>query len=114
MSDTNFQMPNFLGDDLPADVTIEQAQANRHTAIALQRHKREGLILAVRARWMALVVVAVLLPFLNFRWEVLYYELILLLIAAVGWLQYRIGVVGRSMRELLVLQLELVLLPHDY
>lgn len=110
MSDTNFQMPNFLGDDLPADVTIEQAQANRHTAIALQRHKREGLILAVRARWMALVVVAVLLPFLNFRWEVLYYELILLLIAAVGWLQYRIGVVGRSMRELLVLQLDVAVM----
>ena len=56
--------------DLPQD---EFARAS------LERHKREGMLLAVRARWFALVVVAVMLPIVNFRFEMIYYEVLLIL-----------------------------------
>ena len=50
------------------------AQADPFIREALIENKRQGLLLAVRARWIALGVVAIWLPFFNFRWEVLYYE----------------------------------------
>lgn len=80
---------------------------NRFTEAALERHKQEGLELAVRARWIALAVVAVLLPFLNFRLEMLYYEAGLLVMAGTGWLARRVGRVGRSRAELVVLFVDL-------
>ena len=83
---------------------------NRHTEAVLERHKREGLNLAVHARWVAIAVVAVMLPILNPRWDMLYYEVLLVAMAGVGWLQRRVGVVGRSRRELLVLMLDIVLM----
>lgn len=81
--------------------------ASRYTVAALERHKREGLELAVRARWIALAIVAVLLPILNFRFEVIWYEGGLLVLAGIGWLQRRVGQVGQSRVELLVLFLDL-------
>ena len=39
---------------------------------ALADSKREGLLLAVRARWVALAVTAVTLPIINPNWEVIY------------------------------------------
>ena len=39
---------------------------------ALVESKREGLLLAVRARWVALAVTAATLPILNPHWEVIY------------------------------------------
>ncbi|MCB1339846.1 MAG: adenylate/guanylate cyclase domain-containing protein [Pseudooceanicola sp.] len=89
---------------------IDTATLNRHTEALLERHKREGLALAVSARWIALAVVAVMLPILNPRWDVLYYEALLLAMAGVGWLQSRVGEVGRSRRELLVLMLDIALM----
>ncbi|GHF41513.1 adenylate/guanylate cyclase domain-containing protein [Seohaeicola zhoushanensis] len=89
---------------------IDTGTLNRHTEAVLERHKREGLELAVRARWIALAVVAVMLPFLNPRWDMLYYEVLLLAMAGVGWLQRRVGVVGRSRRELGVLMLDILLM----
>ena len=44
---------------------------NKYTEAALERHKREGLELAVRARWMAMALTGALLIFLNPQWEVL-------------------------------------------
>ena len=38
--------------------------SNRHVFQALERNKREGLTLAVRARWIALCIIAVLLVFI--------------------------------------------------
>ncbi len=40
---------------------------------ALTESKREGLLLAVRARWVALAVTAVTLPIINPNWDVMYY-----------------------------------------
>ncbi|MEX0306093.1 MAG: adenylate/guanylate cyclase domain-containing protein, partial [Ruegeria sp.] len=38
---------------------------NKYTEAAMQRHKQEGLELAVRARWIAMALTGVLLIFLN-------------------------------------------------
>ena len=95
---------------LRARMAPDPVVSNRYTDAALARHKREGLEMAVRARWVALSVVAVLLPILNFAWPMLWYEALLAAMAAVGWLQKRVGRVGRSFLELSVLFLDLALL----
>lgn len=48
------------------------AMADQYLLEALSRNKREGLLLAVRARWVALAVIAVFIPYLNFSWDALY------------------------------------------
>ena len=58
--------------------TVQFAEA------ALARAKREGLRLAVRARYIALGVIACLLPILNPAWDQLYYVALLALFALIG------------------------------
>lgn len=87
-----------------------EVEPDRYAQAALARHKREGLNMAVRARWIALAIVAALLPVLNFSWEILWYEALLLAMAGVGWLQKRVGRVGRSRREFAVMVLDLALM----
>jgi adenylate cyclase len=84
--------------------TVEFAQA------ALAEAKREGLRLAVRARYVALVVIACLLPIINPAWEQLYYVALLGLFALIGWGQVRVGRVGVSRAELALLFCDLALL----
>ena len=74
----------------------EATETNRFAAKALEDHKREGLLLAVRARWAALAIIAVMLPFLNPTIEVLYYEVLLALFALIGWGQLKVWQVGQS------------------
>ncbi|MDU9005125.1 adenylate/guanylate cyclase domain-containing protein [Sedimentitalea todarodis] len=109
MTATDPSLPNFGDADLPAGATHAEIAANRFTEATLERHKREGLELAVRARWVALAVIAVLLPMLNFSFEMIYYELLLAALALIGWAQRRIGRVGRSGNELVLLFVELSL-----
>lgn len=82
----------------------------RFAQTALTRHKQEGLELAIRARWIALAVIAVLLPFLNPRIEVVYSLFLLGLIALNGWFLRRVGRVGRSRRELAFIAVDVILL----
>ena len=78
---------------------------------ALAGSKREGLLLAVRARWVALAVTAVTLPIINPNWEVIYYVVMLGLFALIGWAQLKIGkTTGRSRPELLLMFCDLALL----
>lgn len=92
-------------------VTMEHADASaRFTVAALERHKREGLELAVKARMIALAVIAVMLPILEPSLEILYYEGMLLAFAAIGLLQRRVGRVGRSRAELALLFCDIFLL----
>lgn len=77
---------------------------------SLERHKREGMELAVRARWIALAVIAVMLPFVNFRFEMIYYEILLILFALNGWAQLRAATVERSGLELVLLLFDIVLI----
>ncbi|QCJ88277.1 hypothetical protein DAA57_06950 [Bradyrhizobium yuanmingense] len=65
--------------------TVQFAQA------ALTSAKREGLQLAVRARYVALVVIACLLLMINPAWEQLYYVALLGLFALIGWAQVRVS-----------------------
>ncbi len=83
---------------------------NKYTEAALERHKREGLELAVRARWIAMGLTAILLIYLNPQWEVLWYHFILLLICANGWLIRRAGRVGQSRTELLLIFVDLLIM----
>lgn len=84
--------------------TIQFAQA------ALEAGKRDGLQLAVRARYIALAVIACLLLAINPAWEQLYYVALLGLFALIGWAQVRVGRVGVSRSELALLFCDLALL----
>lgn len=84
--------------------------SNKYTLSALEKHKREGLELAVRARVITLGVVAVFLPFVNPSWEVLYYHFILALLVANGFLIQRVGRVGQSQAELALIFLDLLVM----
>ena len=75
------QIPTFTQSDLSDHISDADIAANRFTEAALVSHKNEGLLLAVRARWVALAVVAIMLPFLNPRIEVLWHEALLLVLA---------------------------------
>ena len=90
--------------------SLAGGEANAAVMEALAADKREGLLLATRARWVALAVIAVFLPFLNTTWSVLYYEFLLLGFALTGWAQLKIGRVGRSRAELFLMGCELALL----
>ncbi|WP_170345573.1 adenylate/guanylate cyclase domain-containing protein [Ruegeria atlantica] len=83
---------------------------NKYTEAALERHKREGLELAVRARWVAMALTGALLIFLNPQWDVLWYHFILLLICANGWLIRSAGRVGQSRVELLLIFVDLLIM----
>ena len=90
----------------------EQAEAvtNPHLMKAMSENKRQGQVLAVKARWVALAIIAMFLPFLNSSLEVLYYEALLLIFALLGWAQLKAAQVGQSRRELFLMFLDLALL----
>jgi adenylate cyclase len=100
--------------DLPA--ALPRARSRRDTETvqfaqaALAAAKQEGLQLAVRARYVALAVIACLLPIINPTWEQLYYVALLGLFALIGWGQVRVGRVGVSRPELALLFCDLALL----
>src|SRR6266571_2788366 len=77
---------------------------------AIADSKRKGLLLAVRARWVALAVTAVTLPIINPHWDVVYYVLMLIPFAAIGWAQLKVGKAGRSRPELFLMFCDLALL----
>ena len=88
----------------------DTVSSNRVIRRALEDDKRQGLRLAVFARWIALGIIAVFIPFLNPTWEVLYYEAILAGFALIGLIQFRIGRVGRSRAEVLLIGCDLLLM----
>jgi adenylate cyclase len=102
--------------DLPA--VLPRARSRRDTETdtvqfaqaALAAAKQEALQLAVRARYVALAVIACLLPIINPTWEQLYYVVLLGLFALIGWGQVRVGRVGVSRPELALLFCDLALL----
>ncbi len=84
--------------------------SHRHAQEALARNKQEGMDLAVRARTAALTITAILLVFLNPNWDVIWYQGLLFLLVLVGVLQRRVGRVGQSRAELLLLLCDLLLM----
>lgn len=92
------------------DRSRSQRETAAYAEAALAAAKREGLTLAVRARWVALAVIGVVSLIVFPQWEVLYYEAILVLFALIGWAQLQVGEVGRSRRELFLIFCDLALL----
>lgn len=103
MTETSTPLLDFAGFGEDDRMPTPDSDVSRRTLAALERHKQRGLELSVRARWISLAIVAVMLPFLNPRWEVLYYIALLGVLALIGWVQRRIGRVGLSRLELAVL-----------
>ena len=94
-----------------SDQDTTDSLASSHVKEALERNKSEGLTLAVRARWIALIITAGLL-FITIPsyWVLLYFYTILAGLGFIGWLQLRAGKVGLSHRELLLIRLDIALL----
>ena len=61
--------------------TSAQQETQKFAEAAIADSKRQGLLLAVRARWVALAVIAVTLPIINPNWDVIYYIVMLGLFA---------------------------------
>lgn len=87
-----------------------ELETQAYAQAALTNAKREGLLLAVRARWVALAVIGVASAILFPEWEMLYYEAALGLFALIGWAQLKVGEVGRSRRELFLIFCDLALM----
>ena len=90
--------------------TVAPAAESRFAEAALDAHKRRGIQLAVRARWIALPIIAVFIVFLNPVWSVLYYHGILALLCLNGWFISRVGKVGKSRLELFLIFLDLLIM----
>jgi adenylate cyclase len=85
------------------------AASQNFAQAALENAKKEGLRLAVQARWIALAAIGLTLPLANPRFEVIYFEIMLLLFGLIGWGQLRVGQAGRSLPELALLFCDLAL-----
>lgn len=96
--------------DRPSGRTAPQQETLKFAEAALVDSKREGLRLAVRARWAALAVTAVTLPIINPNWDVIYYVAMLVFFALIGWAQLKVGKVGRSPLEVFLIICDLALL----
>jgi adenylate cyclase len=99
---------------IPAGTTDRRAgvrqDVQKFAEAALAESKREGLWLAVRARWVALAVIAVTLPVMNPHWDVLYYIASTGLFALIGWAQLKVGRAGVSRPELFLMFCDLALM----
>lgn len=93
-----------------AKAAARQRETETFAEAALHNAKREGLWLAVRARWVALAIIAVMVPFLNPSWDMIYYLALLSLFAAIGWAQSKVGRAGVSRPELLLMLCDLLLM----
>ena len=87
-----------------------QQETQKFAEAAIADSKRQGLLLAVRARWVGLAVIAVTLPIINPNWDVIYYVVMLSLFAVIGWAQLKVGKVGRSQPELFLIFCDLALI----
>ena len=104
-------MTSYPTEPGPRDLSPEMdGVSSRFAEAALERHKREGMVLAVKARWIAMAVIAVMLPVIDPRIEVLYYEALALGFVLIGWAQLRVARVGLSKAELLLLFGDLALM----
>ena len=83
---------------------------NRLVQQALEQHKREGMVLAVKARIGAMSVIFIMLFFIS-PWPIfLYYQGLCLLFILIALAQQRVAKVGLSRAELALLLADLVLM----
>lgn len=89
---------------------IEEAPDTQYVIEALENHKREGLELAVKARWIAMSIFAVFIVLVHPEFEVIYHLCIMALLCLNGWFMRRVGRVGRSKMELFLIFADLFLM----
>ncbi|MEM6664625.1 MAG: hypothetical protein AAF666_20885, partial [Pseudomonadota bacterium] len=89
------------------DVLLE---TSKFTVDALERHKQEGLELAVRARIVAMLLIAFMLIFLVPWPDVAYYLVFVATFIIIGLAQRQVGRVGKSKAELALLFGDLLLM----
>jgi len=94
----------------PAGRAEVRHETQKFAEAAIANSKRQGLLLAVRARWVALAVTAVTIPIINPHWDVLYYVAMIIPFAAIGWAQRKVGRAGRSGPELFLMFCDLALM----
>ena len=88
---------------LPGPDARPEGPAGRFAEAALERHNREGMDLAFRARLAALAIFAVMLPMIGSIGAALYFEILILLLAIAGWLQWKVAHTGRPKLELMLI-----------
>src|SRR4051794_20504986 len=116
MTTLGANLVSVLATDIPysGNAATERAEVRQETQkfaeAAIANSKREGLLLAVRARWVALAVTAVTIPIINPHWDVLYYVLMIIPFAVIGWAQRKVGKAGRSGPELFLMFCDLALM----
>ncbi|MEO0548185.1 MAG: hypothetical protein AAF035_14745, partial [Pseudomonadota bacterium] len=84
----------------PFGINRDAEEIEEYAEAALTKAKLEGQLLAVRARWISLFVVGIMLPIVNPAWPVLYYHFTLVLFALIGYAQLRVARLGQSRTEL--------------
>lgn len=97
------QIPGFTP---PRDALPE----NRYVLGALARHKQEGLEMAVRARTVAMFIIAIMVLFVTPWPGVLYYLALIGVYILIGLAQRRYGRVGQNVPELVLLFCDLALM----
>ena len=73
----------------PAPPVDPDLPENRFAVEALERHKREGMELAVRARTIAMLAIGVMISFVTPWPEVIYYLVLIALFIVIGLAQRR-------------------------
>jgi len=91
----------FQDDTLPSNKFLDEA---------LAINKREGLVLAVKARFVSLSIIGVLLIYLVQDISVIYYEVLIFGFMLIGWAQLKVGRVGHSKAELFLMFFDLALM----
>ena len=93
-----------------AELQDTEDGGNQFAEAALERHKHAGMELAVKARWVAMGLIAIMLPFINFDKEIIFYYPLLALFCLIGWIQMRVARVGRSNTEILLILCDMALM----
>ncbi len=110
MTDTSLISPKPGVIDMTRATEIEDTPETQYVVAALKNHKREGLELAVRARWVAMTIFAIFVVSIHPKFEVIYHVGIMALLCLNGWFIQRVGRVGRSRVELLLIFIDLLLM----
>jgi adenylate cyclase len=93
-----------------ADAEADMVAADPVLREAVASEARIGRLIAGTGRETAVILIAILLPFINFSWSMLYYEALLGLFWASGRLRSRYVQPGRSYGELAFILFDILLL----
>ena len=110
MTDSALISPKSRLNDLYRVTEVEDTPETQYVLAALENHKREGLELAVKARWIAMTIFAIFVVSVHPHFEVAYHIGIMALLCLNGWFIQRVGRVGRSRLELFLIFVDLFLM----